>query len=141
LLSETFQGRAGYGRVGIPDKRGVTVSQDGITIELSKAQVERVVREAAKNGGLLGLAGRMEELELWVSPVQLDDRRLSRSLLLGLMVLASFPSDGADRSVKDVARELDMGASTTHRYVSTLLEVGLLERDPVSREYRRAVSS
>jgi DNA-binding IclR family transcriptional regulator len=29
-----------------------------------------------------------------------------------------------------------MGASTTHRYVSTLLEVGLLERDPVSREYR-----
>lgn len=29
-----------------------------------------------------------------------------------------------------------MGASTTHRYVSTLVEVGLLERDPVSREYR-----
>jgi DNA-binding IclR family transcriptional regulator len=39
----------------------------------------------------------------------------------------------------DVAHELEMGASTTHRYISTLVEVGLLERDPVSRKYRLAV--
>jgi hypothetical protein len=27
-------------------------------------------------------------------------------------------------------------ASTTHRYISTLVEVGVLERDPASRHYR-----
>ena len=117
------------------------MSEGGITIELSKAQVERVVRAAGKDGGLLGLAGWLQEFELRVFPAQLDDRRFSRSLLRGLKVFASFPADGASRSVKDVARELEMGASTTHRYASTLVEVGLLERDPVSRKYRRVASS
>ena len=115
------------------------MSERGVTIELSKAQVERVVREAGKDAGLLGLAGGMEELDFRASPEQLDDLRLSHSLLLGLMVLASVPAGGAARSVKEVADELELGASTTHRYALTLLEVGLLERDPVSREYRRAV--
>jgi hypothetical protein len=121
------------------------MSESGIIIELTKAQVEQVIREAAEDRGLLGLLGGMgeldgvEEIQFLASPARFDDRRLSRSLLRGLMVLASFPADGVDRSVKDVAHELDMGASTTHRYVSTLLEVGLLERDPVSREYRRAM--
>jgi DNA-binding MarR family transcriptional regulator len=115
------------------------MSKNGITIELSKAQVERVVRAAGKDSGLRGLAAEMEELDFRAAPEQLHDLRLSRSLLLGLTVLASFPADGAARSVRDVADELDMGASTTHRYAATLLEVGLLERDPVSREYRRVV--
>ena len=115
------------------------MSERGVTIQLSKAQVERVIREAGKDRGLLDLLRGVEVREFRASPAQLNDLRLSRSLLLGLTVLASFPADGADRSVKDVADELELGASTTHRYVSTLLEVGLLERDPVSREYRRAV--
>ena len=106
-----------------------------ITIELSAAEVDRVVREAGKDavGGMEGLVG------FRASPAQLDDLRFSRSLLRGLMVLGCFPADGAGREVTDVARELEMGASTAHRYASTLLEVGLLERDPVSREYRRVV--
>jgi DNA-binding IclR family transcriptional regulator len=29
-----------------------------------------------------------------------------------------------------------MNTSTTHRYVTTLLAVGLLERDPSTRKYR-----
>jgi hypothetical protein len=113
--------------------------EDGVEIELSKAQVNRIVREAGKDSGLLGLVGGMENLEFRAPPSQLDDPRFSRSLLRGLMVLVCFPANGASRQVTDVARELDMGASTTHRYVSTFLEVGLLERDPVSREYRRVV--
>ncbi len=64
--------------------------------------------------------------------------RFSRSLLRGLMVLASFPADGSDRSVTDVAKQLGMGVSTTHRYASTFVEVGVLERDPISRRYRLA---
>jgi DNA-binding IclR family transcriptional regulator len=31
---------------------------------------------------------------------------------------------------------LDMNTSTTHRYVTTLLAVGLLERNSGSRKYR-----
>jgi hypothetical protein len=112
--------------------------ENGISIELSKSQVKRVVREAAGHGGLLGRMGGVERLEFRVSPAQLEDPRLSRSLLTGLMVLAFFPADGAGRSVKDVAEALDMWGSTIHRYVSTLVEVGLLEQDPVSREYRLA---
>lgn len=66
------------------------------------------------------------------------DRRLSSSLLFGLLVLAVFPLDGGFLSNSEVARELGMNQSTAHRYISTLVEVGLLERDPGSRHYRRA---
>jgi DNA-binding MarR family transcriptional regulator len=115
------------------------MSENGISIDLSKAQVNRVIREAVEDDGLLGLVGKTEKLGFRASPEQLEDRGLSTSLLRGLMVLASFPADGAGRSMTDVAFELDMGLSTVHRYVSTLVEVGLLERDPVSRKYRLAV--
>jgi len=115
------------------------MSENGISIELSKAQVNRVIREVVEDDGLLGRVGETEKLGFRASPGQLEDRGLSTSLLRGLMVLASFPADGAGRSMTDVALELEMGLSTVHRYVSTLVEVGLLERDPVSRKYRLAV--
>jgi hypothetical protein len=111
------------------------MSESAITIELSKAQINRVIRRAGNDVGLLGRMGAVEGLHIQPSPAQLDDPRLSRSLLRGLMVLASFPDDGGRRQAKDVARELGLGGSTTHRYISTLVEVGLLERDPMSREY------
>ena len=110
-----------------------------ITIELSKAQIGQVLREATEDDDLLSLQRGGERLEFRASPAQLNDRRCSRSLLLGLMVLASFRADGTSRAVTDVAHDLDMWASTAHRYLSTLVEVGLLERDAVSREYRLVV--
>jgi hypothetical protein len=112
--------------------------ENGITIELSSAQVNWVIHEIAKDGGRMSPVGGMEEPGFRASPAQLDDRRLSRSLLLGLMVLASFRTDGASRSVAEVAQELDMGLSMTRRYISTLVKAGLLERDPALREYRLA---
>ena len=115
------------------------MAESRISIELSKAQVNRVIREAVEDAGLLGQVGETEKLGFRASPEQLDDPGLSSSLLRGLMVLASFPADGAGRSMTDVAHELDMSISTAHRYVSTLVEVGLMERDPVSRKYRLAV--
>jgi IclR helix-turn-helix domain len=113
------------------------MSENGITIELSSDQVNRVIREIAEDDGMSPVGG-MEQSGFRASPAQLDDRRLSRSLLLGLMVLASFRADGASRPVAEVAQELDMGLGMTRRYIFTLVKVGLLERDPALREYRLA---
>lgn len=69
-------------------------------------------------------------------PWQLDDARLSRTLLLGLMVFACFRPNGEYRRVSEIAQALKMTPSTAHRYVSTLVAVGLLEREPKQRTYR-----
>jgi DNA-binding MarR family transcriptional regulator len=112
------------------------MSENGITIELSKAQIKQVIRDTAEDDGPLGLLRGLDEVDAQTTSAHLDDARLSRSLLRGLMVLASFPADGIARSVTDVAHQLGLGMSTTHRYISTLVEVGVLERDPESRQYR-----
>ncbi len=65
-----------------------------------------------------------------------SDPRLSRSLLRGLSILTRFGPDGSSRGIIELARELGMSASTTHRYASTLVQLGLLERCPESRKYR-----
>jgi hypothetical protein len=65
-----------------------------------------------------------------------DNRRLSRSLLSGLLVLSCFPPKGVDLGIKDISKELDLNTSTVHRYVLTLVAAGLLERDPDTRRYR-----
>jgi hypothetical protein len=113
--------------------------ENEITIALSKAQVHEVVRKAAEDEGLIGLLGfGLKHRGLHVTPSSMDDIRFSRSLLRALMVLASYPTDGSTRSVSDIAKQLGMGISTAHRYTSTFAEVGVLERDPASRQYRLA---
>ncbi|MHB8235300.1 MAG: acyl-CoA dehydrogenase family protein, partial [Solirubrobacteraceae bacterium] len=57
-----------------------------------------------------------------------DTANVSRSVLRALLVLAAFPLDGAYRALADIAKELGYNASTTHRYVSTWLAIGLLEQ-------------
>ena len=125
----------GGGPVSI--ERVATVSENGVSIELSKAQINRVLREAAQDAGMAD-SRMLQQLDVDAFNSRLDDVRFSRSLLRGLMVLAAFPADGSDRAVTDVAKQLGMGVSTTHRYAATFVEVGLLERDPVSRRYRLA---
>jgi DNA-binding MarR family transcriptional regulator len=110
-----------------------------ITITLSKTQVKQVMRGATDEDALARLLGGIGALKLASYRDRLDDDRFSRSLLRGLMVLAAFPSDGRSRRVTDVAKQLGLGASTTHRYAITLVELGLLERDPASRHYRLPV--
>jgi len=117
------------------------MSATGIKIELTRAQIDEVVRHSSQGSGVstalygLGERGLVSNYpELSASP------RLSRSLLLGLLVLACFPIDGQALAVTDVAMQLGLSPSTTHRYMTTLLAVGLLEQDPRSRRYRVPVS-
>lgn len=67
-----------------------------------------------------------------------EDARLSRSLLRGLSILTCFGPENTERGIIELAGQLGMSPSTTHRYVATLVELGLLERSPRSRKYRLA---
>lgn len=133
-----------------------------IAIELSSTQVAAVVRAAsgsrapsvsslvadalhaplATNGAADGRAGRngkgraVSDLLELTSALDDTDPRLSRSLLRGLSILTRFSADGSSRGIVELARELGMSASTTHRYAATLVELGLLERCPETRRYR-----
>jgi IclR helix-turn-helix domain len=111
---------------------------DGVLVELSRAQVDRVVRSAAEGGSMSVLLSGLKDIRAALAhePNQLEDSRLSRSLLAGLLMLASFPTDGSYLGNAEIARLLNMNPSTAHRYVSTLVAVGLLERDPATRRYR-----
>jgi hypothetical protein len=134
-------------RAGRPSRRSArNESQDSeaVLIELSKSQVDQVVRSAGQGGTLSVLLSAVKDphwplalnSEEWSYPAQMEDRRLSRSLLSGLLVLSCFPADGGYLGIAELARMLDMNTSTTHRYVTTLLAVGLLERNPGTRKYR-----
>jgi len=128
-----------------------------VSITLSPAQVDAVVRAAVRGrtphistliadsfhagadgasrtvSGPSAPAGRVANGNL---SGDLDDRRLSRSLLRGLSLLRCFRSPGAPRGIVELAHELEMSPSTAHRYAHTLVELGLLERCPDTRKYR-----
>jgi DNA-binding MarR family transcriptional regulator len=112
----------------------------GVSIVLSDEQIEQVVESHERNRANKRAFGRLTEpaptsaIELSL----LDDASLSRSLLSGLLVLAVFPEDATYIGNSDVAQALNMSLTTSHRYISTLLAAGLLERDPQTRKYRRA---
>jgi DNA-binding MarR family transcriptional regulator len=109
-----------------------------ISIELTGAQVDQVVREAADEDGVSGLLRGLDDQGALAAKYRTlsESPRLSRSLLLGLLVLACFPADGGSLAVSDIAERLGMSPSTTHRYMTTLLAVGLLEQEPRTRRYR-----
>jgi IclR helix-turn-helix domain len=115
-------------------------ANEPVILELTPAQVDRVLRHALGAGNmsllLSGLSDVRDALE--DAPWQLEDQRLSRSLLFGLLLLAAFPADRSFIGNAELARILDMNISTVHRYISTLVAVGLLERDPTTRKYRLA---
>ncbi len=131
---------------------------NSISIVLSPAQVDAVVRAATRSrapsvstliGNALKAPARADLPD--AGGVDGQDRpppsgdpafeddvdpRMSRSLLRGLSLLTHFGPDGAERGIVELSRELGMSPSTAHRYASTLVELGLLERSPRSRKYR-----
>lgn len=118
-----------------------------IVLELSRSQIAQVLRAADASGApstlLSGLdavedSPRSADVDELLSLADADERRLSRSLLSGLLVLACFPRDGTLLGVAQLARRLNMSPSAAHRYISTLLAAKLIERDPDTRRYRLA---
>lgn len=131
---------------------------NSISIALSPAQVDEVVRAATHSrapsvstlignalraparadiqdaGGLDGDDGRPPGRDL--TDDDEVDPRMSRSLMRGLSLLTRFGPDGAERGIVELSRELGMSPSTAHRYASTLVELGLLERSSRTRKYR-----
>ena len=110
--------------------------QLSVSITLSPAQVDEVVR-AASQSRTPSISTQIANT-LGDRPALADsaDPRLSRSLLRGLSLLTHFGPDGEPRGIVELARDVGMSPSTTHRYAATLVEFGLLEQCPKSRKYQ-----
>jgi IclR family pca regulon transcriptional regulator len=70
----------------------------------------------------------------WSHP-SLREPRYSQSLERGLAILSCFTPERPVLGIADIADDLEMSRSTTHRYVITLLALGYLEQG-ASRKYR-----
>ncbi|HTD08987.1 MAG TPA: IclR family transcriptional regulator [Solirubrobacteraceae bacterium] len=66
---------------------------------------------------------------------RLREPRYSQSLERGLAILTCFTPQRPMMGIADIADELGMSRSTTHRYMITLVELGYLEQGG-SRKYR-----
>jgi DNA-binding MarR family transcriptional regulator len=115
-------------------ERGVSV-----TIELSQAQIDQILREVTGAPPISVLMQGIADAREVLASISLEcDTGLSRSLLIGLAMLAAFPTDGSYIRNSEMAAVLAVTPSTAHRYISTLVAVGLVERDPTTRCYRLA---
>jgi IclR helix-turn-helix domain len=136
------------------------INNDHVSITLSPAQIDQVLRAASQVGtssvaGLIYSAlstprkssgsarsrrsrNRRDSASRAATETLISaaDPKLSRSLLRGLSILTCFDPESGSRGVLELAEMLDMSPSTTHRYVITLVEVGLLERCPNTRRYQ-----
>jgi hypothetical protein len=132
-------------------------TRETVTITLSPAQVEAVVRAASNSRspavatlvtGALATRPSADARRAHAGVASGnghrpsfggddEDPRLSRSLMRGLSLLSGF-GPGTERGIVELAGELGMSPSTAHRYALTLVELGLLERCPRSRKYRLA---
>jgi IclR family pca regulon transcriptional regulator len=63
-------------------------------------------------------------------------RAHSQSLERGLAILSSFTSVRPLLGVSELAREVGLNRSTTHRYISTLAALGYLQQDTLTKKYR-----
>lgn len=129
---------------------GDSEDRQRVFLQLSEDQVDRIIRRADEAAGDAlprhedpgdGNGGEAGESTQWLFAPLMKDKSFSHSLLIGLQVLTCFPLDGTERGVAEVAEQLNMNSSTVHRYMSTLLRVGLLQRNPVTRWYRVAYTN
>jgi hypothetical protein len=121
--------------VPLPGWRELVMSVPEITVALTGDQVAKIM-VAASGGRAAPRLGWLDPVALASTPL-LGSRRLSRSLILGVAVLVSFPVDGELRRLREVALELGQPEASVHRYARTWLEIGILRQDPATRRYGR----
>ena len=120
--------------------------QTAITLELTDSQILSICEDAGAakprdevierlGQDLASLTDLLEQIAAEPQP------RLSGSLLRGLFVLATLPSNPETVGVLELSKQLEMSASTLHRYLQTLLIAGLVRRDAKTREYGLAFRS
>jgi IclR family pca regulon transcriptional regulator len=80
------------------------------------------------------MSGQPPDDPAWSLP-SLREPRYSQSLERGLAILGCFTPSRPMLGISDIADELGMGRSTTHRYVITLTALGYLEQG-ARRKYR-----
>ncbi len=138
--------QSGVGRFAQEPPEDTLSGEPLVSITLSRNQVDYVVRAALGEDAMPSVSGvvagtgfhRAHARQVLSSRYRAlqGNRRLSRSLLAGLLVLSCFSREGLDVGIKDISEQLDLNTSTVHRYVLTLVAAGLLERDPDTRRYR-----
>jgi IclR family pca regulon transcriptional regulator len=72
--------------------------------------------------------------DAWQMP-DFSGPRYSQSLARGLAIMECFKPGRSVLGIADIADELGMSRSTTHRYLTTLVALGYMEQDK-SRKYR-----
>jgi DNA-binding IclR family transcriptional regulator len=70
---------------------------------------------------------------------QLNEPRYSQSLETGLLVMKGFSAEDPVQGIAEVADRLEASRSTVHRYMTTLVALGMLEQHPRTRRYRVAL--
>lgn len=70
----------------------------------------------------------------WQTP-DFSGPRYSQSLARGLAIMECFTAEHPALGIAEIADELGMSRSTTHRYLTTLVALGYMEQDK-SRKYR-----
>jgi IclR family pca regulon transcriptional regulator len=81
----------------------------------------------------------MSDGEWALATSTLKEPRYSQSLERGLAILSCFGPERPVLGIVDIANELGMSRSTTHRYVITLAALGYLEQE-ANRKYRLGLS-
>ena len=113
-------------------------SSPQISVELTPRQVNQIISRGVERGNIAAIRYGMTDILEMLShrPDLLDSSRVSRSLVIGLLLIAALPSDGTYAKTTDLAQVLNLTPSTASRYLTTLVEVGLAEQHPGTRRYR-----
>jgi DNA-binding transcriptional ArsR family regulator len=117
---------------------------DSARVALCDTQVEEVLRGIAQTeqGGLRGLlvgrTGRLEQLGPLRDRDLPEDPELSRSLLRALLIIRFLFLADRTQPLYAIAPGVGLSHSTTHRYLMTLKQVGLVEQIEATQKYRLA---
>ena len=109
------------------------MSKEAQTGGAGKRPVSAEERPRPRGGGTKELLLRSRDVRI----IEEADPRLSRSLEFGLAILERFTGDRPSIGIAALADMIGSSRSTTHRYASTLVELGYLEQG-AKRKYRLA---